>query len=713
MALLLREGSTTSGEVPLALEVQAERRSVADSSIRVDVERLDSLMRLMGELVLARNQIVTHAGVAQDAALARVSTRLNLITSELQEVVLKTRMQPIDNVWNKLPRLIRDLGATCGKTVRLEMEGRETELDKTILEAVKDPLTHLVRNAVDHGIEPPQARLAAGKGEQGLLLLRAFHEGGQVHIDIRDDGAGMDPRRIASKALDRGLVGAEQLARMNDREITQLIFLPAFSTAVAVTNVSGRGVGLDVVKANLEQIGGTIEISSDIGAGTTFRIKIPLTLAIIPALTVMCAGDRYAIPTVNLAQLVRLEGGQGGRAGIELISGTPVYRLRGKLLPLVDLGRELGVSEPDRIERDTVFIVVLQAEDRRFGLVVEDILDTQEIVVKPLRAQLKDVSVYAGTTILGDGSVALILDVLALAQRAHVLGAGRELGRGGADRADDDPPQTRDALVVASVGQNRRVAIAPDPPGPAARQRRHGDGRRRRGGGRVLHARSQRGTGRGRDPGHRRGPAVQARPPRRRRPDQFGRGAGQDHRAARRRASRACRRPAVLRRLCHVSRSPVMSLAGSPVGGPAGGRAQLSTFVVNGHLLGVEVEVVQEVTRYQPMTRVPLAPSALGGLINLRGQVITAVDVRHRLGFPDRGADELPMNVIVRSNDGMVSLLVDRIGDVVDVSEEAFEEPPDTLLGIARELIRGAYKLDGALLLLLDVRAVVGLEPAR
>jgi len=459
MALLLREGSTTSGEVPLALEVQAERRSVADSSIRVDVERLDSLMRLMGELVLARNQIVTHAGVAQDAALARVSTRLNLITSELQEVVLKTRMQPIDNVWNKLPRLIRDLGATCGKTVRLEMEGRETELDKTILEAVKDPLTHLVRNAVDHGIEPPQARLAAGKGEQGLLLLRAFHEGGQVHIDIRDDGAGMDPRRIASKALDRGLVGAEQLARMNDREITQLIFLPAFSTAVAVTNVSGRGVGLDVVKANLEQIGGTIEISSDIGAGTTFRIKIPLTLAIIPALTVMCAGDRYAIPTVNLAQLVRLEGGQGGRAGIELISGTPVYRLRGKLLPLVDLGRELGVSEPDRIERDTVFIVVLQAEDRRFGLVVEDILDTQEIVVKPLCAQLKDVSVYAGTTILGDGSVALILDVLALAQRAHVLGAGRELGRGGADRADDDPPQTRDALVVASVGQNRRVAI--------------------------------------------------------------------------------------------------------------------------------------------------------------------------------------------------------------------------------------------------------------
>jgi two-component system chemotaxis sensor kinase CheA len=456
--ILISQGSTTSGEVSLALEVQEERRSVADGSIRVDVERLDSLMRLMGELVLTRNQSVVHAAAARDAALIRASTRLHLITSELQEVVLKLRMQPIDILWSKLPRVVRDLSATCGKAVRLEVEGRETELDRTILEAVKDPLTHLVRNAVDHGIESPEDRLAAGKDEQGLLLLRAFHEGGQVNIEIRDDGAGMDPSLISAKALERGLVSAEQLARMNGREILNLIFLPGFSTAATVTHVSGRGVGMDVVKSNLEKIGGSIDVGSVIGAGTTVHVKIPLTLAIIPALTVSCAGDRYAIPTVNLVQLVRLEGEQG-RVGIELISGTPVYRLRGNLLPMLYLDRELGVSEPDRGQRDPVLIVVLQADDRRFGLVVDDVLDTQEIVVKPLASQLETVSVYAGTTILGDGSAALILDVLALAQRAHVLSAGRELARAAADQGDDDRPTTGEALLVTSVGQDRQVAI--------------------------------------------------------------------------------------------------------------------------------------------------------------------------------------------------------------------------------------------------------------
>jgi two-component system, chemotaxis family, sensor kinase CheA len=456
--ILVGQGATTPAEVSLGLEVQEERRSVADGSIRVDVERLDALMRLIGELVLTRNQSVAHAAAARDATLLHASARLNLITSELQEVVLKMRMQPIDQVWNKLPRVVRDLGAACGKTVRLEMEGRDTELDKTILEAVKDPLTHLVRNAVDHGIEPPEVRRAGGKDEQGLLLLRAFHEGGQVNIEVRDDGAGMDPRQIAAKALERGLVGEEQLARMSDREIVNLIFLPGFSTAAEVTNVSGRGVGMDVVKSNLEKIGGAIDVSSVPGAGTTFHVRIPLTLAIVPALTVLCAGDRYAIPTVNLAQLVRVEGGQG-RAGIELISGTPVYRLRGKLLPLVYLDRELGVAEPDRGDRDAELVVVLQAEDRRFGLVVDDILDTQEIVVKPLSAQLEDVPVYAGTTILGDGSAALILDVLALAQRARVLSAGREPAHGAAGHADDGRGQARVPLLVASVGQDRQIAI--------------------------------------------------------------------------------------------------------------------------------------------------------------------------------------------------------------------------------------------------------------
>ena len=460
--ILVSQGAATPGEVSLALDVQAERRSVADGSIRVEVDRLDSLMRLMGELVLARNQSIAHAAAAADPALLRASARLNLITSELQEVVLRMRMQPIDTVWSKLRRVVRDLGATCGKTVRLEMEGRETELDKTILEAVKDPLTHLVRNAVDHGIESPEDRLAAGKDEQGLLLLRAFHEGGQVNIEIQDDGAGVDPGLVAAKARELGLVGAEELARMTEREIINLIFLPGFSTAATVTNVSGRGVGMDVVKSNLEKIGGAIDVQSVIGAGTTFHVRIPLTLAIIPALTVLCAGDRYAIPTVNLVQLVRLEGEQV-RAGIELIAGAPVYRLRGDLLPLVFLGGELGVSEPDHTEPTTVPIVVLQVEDRRFGLVVDAVLDTQEIVVKPLSSLLEHVPVYAGATILGDGSVALILDVLALAQRARVLSTGREPARDTAGHADaDDRPETRSALLVASVGQARQVAIPLD-----------------------------------------------------------------------------------------------------------------------------------------------------------------------------------------------------------------------------------------------------------
>jgi two-component system chemotaxis sensor kinase CheA len=456
--ILVGQGATTPAEVSLALEVQEERRSVADGSIRVDVERLDALMRLIGELVLTRNQSVAHAAAARDATLLHASARLNLITSELQEVALKMRMQPIDHVWNKLPRVVRDLGAACGKTVRLEMEGRDTELDKTILEAVKDPLTHLVRNAVDHGIEPPEQRRAGGKDEQGLLLLRAFHEGGQVNIEVHDDGAGMDPRRIAAKALERGLVGDEQLARMSDREITNLIFLPGFSTAAAVTNLSGRGVGLDVVKSNLEKIGGAIDVSSAPGAGTTFHVRIPLTLAIVPALTVRCAGDRYAIPTVNLAQLVRVEGGQD-RAGVERISGTPVYRLRGRLLPLVYLDRELGVAGPDRGDRDAELVVVLHAEDRRFGLVVDEILDAQEIVVKPLSAQLEDVPVYAGTTILGDGSAALILDVLALAQRARVLSAARDPAHDAAAHAGDERAGPRVPLLVASVGGDRQVAI--------------------------------------------------------------------------------------------------------------------------------------------------------------------------------------------------------------------------------------------------------------
>ncbi len=461
--ILVEHGQATPDQIAEALAAQAGARTggpthpahgaVAESSLRVDVNLLDTLMRLVGELVLTRNQIVATAAAQGDPAMLRSSQRLNLLVSELQEGVMKTRMQPIDTVWSKLPRVIRDLGVSCGKDVRIELEGRETELDKTILEAIKDPLTHVVRNAVDHGIETPERRVAAGKPAQGVLTLRAFHEGGQVNIEIGDDGAGVDPAKVAAKALACGLATAEQLRAMGPREVVGLIFAPGFSTAEQVTNVSGRGVGMDVVRTNIEKIGGVVDVQSELGAGTTIRIKIPLTLAIIPALTVECAGQRYAVPQVSLEELLCVEGDQA-RAGVEYLSGAPVFRLRGNLLPLVWLDHVLELSPGPHVEA-AVYILVLAAEGRRFGLVVDRVLNTEEIVVKPLSRQLKGIGSYAGATILGDGRVALILDVRALARRARVVREGdpaAEAAKQAATAAADDGPEP---LLVVAVGARR------------------------------------------------------------------------------------------------------------------------------------------------------------------------------------------------------------------------------------------------------------------
>ena len=345
--ILVEEGALKPHEVVDALKAQGEhKKQVADSSIRVDVELLDKLMNLVGELVLARNQILQFSATQQDTSFAGTSQRLNLITTELQEGVMKTRMQPIGNVWSKFPRVVRDLAQACGKKIRIEMEGKETDLDKTIIEAIKDPLTHIVRNSADHGIESPEVRIAAGKPAEGRLLLRAFHEGGQVNIEITDDGGGIDPEKIKAKAVQKSLITEEQAQRMGDREAVNLIFLPGFSTAEKVSNVSGRGVGMDVVKTNIEKIGGTVDIISRAGEGTTLKIKIPLTLAIIPALIVTCGGDPYAIPQVSLLELVRLESDQARKA-IESIHGAPVYRLRGNLLPLVYLNRQLKIEREE------------------------------------------------------------------------------------------------------------------------------------------------------------------------------------------------------------------------------------------------------------------------------------------------------------------------------------------------------------------------------
>ena len=436
--------------------------AVTDTYVRVDVGVLDKLMNLVGELVLARNQILQFVASADDPSFTATSQRLNLITTELQSGVMKTRMQPIGNIWEKLPRVVRDLSLALGKRIHIEMEGRETELDKTIIEAIKDPLTHLVRNCVDHGLETEAERVAAGKDPEGRLSLRAFHEGGQVNIEISDDGAGLNLDRIRAKAVERGLLSADQAARLADRQVCDLIFLPGFSTAEKVSNVSGRGVGMDVVKTNVERIGGIVDLVSRPGLGTTFRIKIPLTLAIIPALIVTSGGDRYAIPQISLLELVRLTGAQV-KDSIDSIHGTPVCRLRGSLLPLVDLGRELGFGDPREplklAEAETVSIVVLQADNHRFGLIVDRITDSEEIVVKPLGKHLKGIPAFAGATIMGDGRVALILDVLGLAQVARVVGQGQDRTKSKRTQTVEASERRKQSLLLFSLSDGRPVAV--------------------------------------------------------------------------------------------------------------------------------------------------------------------------------------------------------------------------------------------------------------
>jgi two-component system chemotaxis sensor kinase CheA len=438
----------------------AEKASAAESTIRVDVELLESLVRQAGELVLARNQILQRAGALRDEDLTRACHRLNLVASEMQESVMRTRMQAIDHLWSKLPRVVRDLGNMLNRKIKLEMEGGDTELDRTLLEAVKDPLTHIVRNAVDHGIEPPEVRVAAGKNEIGTLKLRAAHEGGQVVVEIRDDGKGIDPVIIGSKAVEKGLVSAVKLETLTPNDILQFLFLPGFSTAAKVTNVSGRGVGMDVVKTNIERIGGSVDVESVVGQGTVWRLRIPLTLAIVPALTVECAGQRYAMPQVNLLELVSLDTEKMGKA-IEDVGGAKVYRLRGALLPLIRLEEALELKRPTDVELPTnLVIAVLECDGRRFGLLVDRVLDTEEIVVKPLSGALKAIGAYAGATILGDGRVSLILDVQSLARRT--------MRSDGIDHANDQAAAEQAAssdgqrLLVVGLGGNRRVAIPLD-----------------------------------------------------------------------------------------------------------------------------------------------------------------------------------------------------------------------------------------------------------
>ncbi len=448
-----------------AAEVMSTQSGLAETSLRVDVALLDQLMNLVGELVLARNQILQYTKTQTDSTFISTSQRLNLITSELQEGVMKTRMQPIVNVWNKFPRVVRDVARAVGKQVRIEMHGKETDLDKTIIEAIKDPLTHIVRNSVDHGIEMPAVRIANGKPAEGVLLLKAFHEGGNVIIEITDDGAGLNTERIKAKALERGIITPEKAGRMSEAEINKLIFLPGFSTVEKVTNISGRGVGMDVVRSNIEKIGGVADVISYPGKGSTIRIKIPLTLAIVPALVVTSGGERFAVPQVSLLELVRIEGAAIAKQ-VEEIHGTKFYRLRGDLLPLVYLNDQLKLDSSKSAiaagkkgaEIQPVNIVVVKAEDRQFGLVVDAVHDTAEIVVKPLGRQLKDITVLAGATIMGDGHVALILDILGIAHRANVVAEIKTEARDHSTAEAGDKAD-KQSLLIVQAGEGFRAAV--------------------------------------------------------------------------------------------------------------------------------------------------------------------------------------------------------------------------------------------------------------
>lgn len=415
--------STDFGKQDSDLVVQSplnvtEESEVAASTIRVNVGLLDRVMTLVEELVLARNQVVSFADSLNNSAFTGVCQRLDLVASDLQEGIMKTRMQPMNTIFQKFPRVVRDLAIANQKQVQIHIEGAETELDRTLIEHIKDPLTHLIRNCVDHGIELPDVRVAQGKHPQGQLSIRAFHEQGKVNLEISDDGQGIDPERLKQRSQQLGILTSTQAEALSDREAFDLMFLPGFSTAERVTNLSGRGVGMDVVRSNLELVNGTIEVRSQINIGTTFRIKIPLTLAIVSALLISSGNERFAIAQTNIQELVRLEGQQ--IAQIETLYDVPVYRLRNTLLPLVYLNSVLQLT--DKVtDGELVYIVVIQADEYQFGVVVDAIDDVQEIVVKPLGKQLKDLAVYAGATILGDGEIALILDAVGLARQSNAI----------------------------------------------------------------------------------------------------------------------------------------------------------------------------------------------------------------------------------------------------------------------------------------------------
>ena len=442
---------------PVIENETTESDKIANQSIRVNVDTLEHLMTMVSELVLTRNQLLEISRRNEDSEFKVPLQRLSNVTAELQEGVMKTRMQPIGNAWQKLPRIVRDLSSELGKQIELEMHGADTELDRQVLDLIKDPLTHMVRNSADHGLETTADRVAAGKPEQGTIRVSAYHEGGHIIICIADNGRGLNTERIKQKAVQNGLVTEAEVEKMTEAQIHKFIFAPGFSTAAAVTSVSGRGVGMDVVRTNIDQIGGTIDVKSVPGEGSSFTIKIPLTLAIVSALIVEAAGDRFAIPQLSVVELVRARSNSDHR--IERIKDTPVLRLRNKLLPLMHLKKLLKIDDGASIDPENGFIVVTQVGSQTFGIVVDGVFHTEEIVVKPMSTKLRHIGMFSGNTILGDGAVIMIIDPNGIAQSLGTAAATQsEIGdENAAARSSSDAQLT--SLLVFRSGSSQPKAV--------------------------------------------------------------------------------------------------------------------------------------------------------------------------------------------------------------------------------------------------------------